>query len=112
MADKKNFKIIIVGGSIAGLTLANMLELNNIDFVLLEAYPKIAPQVGASFGLLPHGGRIFDQLGVFKTIQSKAPEVESFNFRNSKGVTIASHSGMKHSFNERLVPLSGDRTQI
>lgn len=101
MADKKPFKIVIIGGSVAGLTLANMLELNNIDFILLEAYPKIAPQVGASIGLLPHGNRILDQLGVFKTIQSKAPEVDRFNFRNSKGVTIAGHTGMKHSFNER-----------
>ncbi|CZR61768.1 related to hydroxylase [Phialocephala subalpina] len=101
MADKKPFKIIIIGGSVASLTLANMLELDNIDFVLLEAYPKIAPQVGASISLLPHGNRILGQLGVFKTIQPKASEVNRFKFRNSKGVTIAGHTGMRHSLNER-----------
>ncbi|KAJ5004109.1 FAD-dependent monooxygenase andE [Colletotrichum sp. SAR 10_66] len=38
------FKVIIVGGSVAGLTLANILERLGVDFALLEAYPEIAPQ--------------------------------------------------------------------
>lgn len=57
------FKVIIVGGSVAGLSLANMLEKFDIDYVLLEAYPTLAPQVGASIGLLPNGLRILDQIG-------------------------------------------------
>ncbi|KAL0765485.1 hypothetical protein CaCOL14_012234 [Colletotrichum acutatum] len=54
-------KIIIVGGSVAGLSLANMLERFDIDYTILEAYSEIAPQVGASIGLLPNGLRILDQ---------------------------------------------------
>jgi 2-polyprenyl-6-methoxyphenol hydroxylase-like FAD-dependent oxidoreductase len=34
-----------VGGGIAGPTLALMLERNGIDFVVLEAYGSIAPQL-------------------------------------------------------------------
>ncbi|KAB8268882.1 hypothetical protein BDV30DRAFT_230298 [Aspergillus minisclerotigenes] len=63
--SSKSFKVIIAGGSIAGLSLALMLEKNGIDFLVLEAYPSIAPQVGASIGLLPNGLRILDQLGCY-----------------------------------------------
>ncbi|KAF4126264.1 2-polyprenyl-6-methoxyphenol hydroxylase [Geosmithia morbida] len=62
------FKVVIVGGSIAGLSVANMLEKFDIEYVLLEAYPRIAPQVGASIGLLPSGFRILDQLGCYEAV--------------------------------------------
>ncbi|RAL63110.1 hypothetical protein DID88_004193 [Monilinia fructigena] len=101
MANDKPFKVVIIGGSVAGLVLGNMLQLNGIDFIILEAYPKIAPQVGASIGLLPNGNRILDQLGLFDTILGLAPPVEKFNFRNSKGERIAGHSGMRNSFVQR-----------
>ncbi|KXH64083.1 FAD binding domain-containing protein [Colletotrichum salicis] len=45
------FRVIIVGGSVSGLSLANMLERLDIDYTLLEAYPNIAPQVGATESL-------------------------------------------------------------
>ncbi|KAJ5192502.1 hypothetical protein N7449_008644 [Penicillium cf. viridicatum] len=60
----KHFKVVIVGGSVAGLSLANMLETVNIDYVILEAHEEIAPQVGASIRLMPNGLRILDQLGL------------------------------------------------
>ncbi|QPC74549.1 hypothetical protein HYE68_005301 [Fusarium pseudograminearum] len=68
------FKVIIVGGSVTGLTVANILECFNIDYVLLEAYPHIAPQVGASIGILPNGFRILDQLGCYEPIIDLAGE--------------------------------------
>ncbi|TGO47132.1 hypothetical protein BOTNAR_0542g00040 [Botryotinia narcissicola] len=101
MADKIPFRVVIIGGSVDGLVLGNMLQLNGIDFIILEAYPAIAPQVGASIGLLPNGNRILDQLGLFDKILGLAPPVEQFNFRNSKGERIAGHSGMRHSFEQR-----------
>ncbi|CCF44095.1 FAD dependent monooxygenase, partial [Colletotrichum higginsianum] len=66
------FKVIIVGGSISGLSLANMLERFGIDYVLLEGHSVIAPQLGASIGLLPAGLRILDQLGCYETIRELA----------------------------------------
>ncbi|KAL1625883.1 hypothetical protein SLS56_007122 [Neofusicoccum ribis] len=63
-------KVIIAGGSIAGLALANMLEKVGIDCVLLEAYSEIAPQVGASIGMWPYGLRILDQIGCYEPIRA------------------------------------------
>ncbi|KAI6762288.1 hypothetical protein HG531_002841 [Fusarium graminearum] len=68
------FKVIIVGGSVSGLSVANMLECFSIDYILLEAYPHIAPQVGASIGILPNGFRILDQLGCYEPIIDLAGE--------------------------------------
>ncbi|KAB8215643.1 hypothetical protein BDV33DRAFT_208103 [Aspergillus novoparasiticus] len=68
----KPFKVIIAGGSVAGLSLALMLEKNGIDFLVLEACPSIAPQVGASIGLLPNGLRILDQLGCYESVMEMA----------------------------------------
>lgn len=63
-------RVVIVGGSIAGLTLAHSLHHNNIDFVVLEARKEIAPQVGASIVVLPNGARILDQLGLYQDVAS------------------------------------------
>lgn len=69
------FKVVIVGGSVSGLSLANMLEIFDIDYVLLEAHASIAPQLGASIGLLPSGLRILDQLGCYDKIRELAGDV-------------------------------------
>ncbi|KAG9231787.1 hypothetical protein BJ875DRAFT_105864 [Amylocarpus encephaloides] len=61
-------RVVIVGGGVAGLTLAHCLHHNSIDFVLLEGRKEIAPQVGASIVVLPNGARILDQLGIFDHI--------------------------------------------
>ncbi|KAF7596495.1 hypothetical protein BBP40_001367 [Aspergillus hancockii] len=68
---KKNLRVIIVGGSIAGLTLAHSLQRCGIDFVVLEANDDIAPQVGASIGILANGARVLDQLGVFDDVSEE-----------------------------------------
>lgn len=65
------FRVIISGGGIAGLTLANALQHIDVDYILLEGRDEIAPQVGASIGILSNGGRIFDQLDCYETIRAR-----------------------------------------
>ncbi|KAJ0416307.1 hypothetical protein BJY00DRAFT_304207 [Aspergillus carlsbadensis] len=101
MGSTLDFKVVIAGGSITGLTLANMLQLYGIDFVVLEAYPDIAPQVGASIGILPYGNRILDQLGLFQGIMDLCPPVDSMHFRNETGNVIREFWGMDRSMRER-----------
>lgn len=62
---KSSFRVVIVGGGMAGLTLANTLQNADIDFVLLESRSVIDPQVGASIGMLPNGSRILDQVSCY-----------------------------------------------
>jgi 2-polyprenyl-6-methoxyphenol hydroxylase-like FAD-dependent oxidoreductase len=98
--SSKDVKVIIVGGSIAGLSLALMLEKNGIDFLVLEGYPSIAPQVGASIGVLPNGLRILDQLGCCNEVIAAAEyPVDKVTFRNSKGQTFWSFE----NFNQQMV---------
>lgn len=66
------FTVLIVGGSVSGLSLALMLEHFGIDYLLLEAHSTVAPQLGASLGLLPGGLRILDQLGCYEKIHNLA----------------------------------------
>ncbi|PVH81668.1 FAD/NAD(P)-binding domain-containing protein [Cadophora sp. DSE1049] len=55
MAGQKSsdrLRVIIVGGSISGLTLAHCLDLNhNVEYVVLEGRDDIHPEVGASITL-------------------------------------------------------------
>lgn len=57
------FKVIIVGGGVAGLTLSLTLAAAGIDYVLLEARQEFAPNSGASIAVFPNGARTLDQLG-------------------------------------------------
>ena len=60
------FQVIIVGGGVGGLTLANSLEKAKVDYILLESKNEVAPVVGASIALAPNGNRVLDQLGCCK----------------------------------------------
>ena len=68
IADKNPFRIIIAGGGIAGLTLANSLQRANIDYLLLEAREEVAPGAGASIAISANGGRILDQIGALDEV--------------------------------------------
>lgn len=99
-------KIIIVGGSVAGLSLANMLERFDIDYTILEAYSEIAPQVGASIGLLPNGLRILDQLGCYERLREAAGNYyHRVTFRDANGKPISSTPGptMSERMEKQLV---------
>ncbi|KAB8261873.1 hypothetical protein BDV32DRAFT_157866 [Aspergillus pseudonomiae] len=69
MCDKDHFRVVIVGGSVAGLTLAHCLEQAGINHVVLEKSPDLSPQAGASIGIIPNGARILDQLGLFDAVE-------------------------------------------
>jgi 2-polyprenyl-6-methoxyphenol hydroxylase-like FAD-dependent oxidoreductase len=61
-------RVIIVGGGVAGLTLASSLQRTNVQCVLLEARNEIAPLEGASIAINANGGRILDQIGALDDI--------------------------------------------
>lgn len=58
------FRVLIAGGGISGLTLANCLELAGIDYVLLEARDELTPFVGAGLCLNAGSAPLLEQLGI------------------------------------------------
>lgn len=87
----ENFKVAIVGGSVAGLALALHLEKLGIDYIVLEAYGEIAPQVGASIGLAPNGLKICQQLGFYDEVKDMSVSVADLVVRNGNGDIIWQH---------------------
>ncbi len=84
----EDFRVIIAGGGLAGLTLANALERAGIDYVLLEARAVIDPAVGASMGIMPNGCRILDQLGCFDDILDVTSPIRSSGSHTRSGELI------------------------
>ncbi|ROV93606.1 hypothetical protein VMCG_08112 [Cytospora schulzeri] len=112
---KRNFKVIIAGGSVAGLSLANMLEKHGIDYILLEAHGEIAPNIGASLGLFPNGMRILDQLGCFEAVSElKIPPFQGQHILDAEGQNLSVEYGMAEHFERRHGYLGGfvDRQQL
>lgn len=67
---ERPFKVLIAGGSITGLTLANALARAKIDFLLLESRGQIDPSVGAALTVPTNAMRILDQMGIYDDIRS------------------------------------------
>ncbi|KAL1853095.1 hypothetical protein Daus18300_011923 [Diaporthe australafricana] len=100
--SKKPFTVLIAGGGIAGLTLANMLEKIGVNYLILEGYREMAPQVGASIGILPNGCRVLDQIGMYDEIRKliDEPLFES-SLCSDEGRTISSYLGIGTQVNAR-----------
>lgn len=79
------FKVIIAGGSVGGLTLANALEKAGIDFELLEKR-DVAPQLGQSILMMPCTNLVHEQLGIEKPIREIAFPLEIREHYDAKGV--------------------------
>ena len=88
MSNKSNFKAIIVGGSVAGLTLAHAFDSAGIDYVLLEARDEIAPPFGATILMMPNGIRVLDQLGVYEAMKPFCQEFTTSIVQKSDGTFL------------------------
>ncbi|PYI24007.1 FAD/NAD(P)-binding domain-containing protein [Aspergillus violaceofuscus CBS 115571] len=75
-----DFKVLIAGGSLVGLTLAISLERAGIDYELFEK-EDFAPQLGASIGFYPKSNQLMDQLGIWSDIEKVVvPLRERYHF--------------------------------
>ncbi|EFY96953.2 FAD binding domain-containing protein [Metarhizium robertsii ARSEF 23] len=88
--SQRQFKVIIIGGSVTGLTLAHSLHKIGIDYVVLEKRDTVTPQEGASIGILPNGARILDQLGLYEAIEDEAPPLGATRIHFPDGFAFTS----------------------
>lgn len=104
MASGDTFRVIIAGGGIAGLTLANMLEKHDLDYLVLEGHSSIAPAVGASIGMFPNGLRILDQLGCYEPIKNIFGDDIPYNMsytRDKNGHVLSTINGISTKLEKR-----------
>lgn len=99
-----DFRVVIAGGSIAGLSLALALERAGVDFVVLEAHAQVAPQVGASIAVLPSGFRVLDQLGCYADVLGLVNcSIDNFIIRDAGGAKLIHVEHLEEHLMQRLV---------
>ncbi|KAJ9481899.1 hypothetical protein VN97_g11557 [Penicillium thymicola] len=86
--SKSEFQVIIVGGSIGGLTFAHCLQRAGIDHVVLEKASNPAPQIGASIGILPNGARVLDQLQLYELVEEHIEPLTTTTVRYPDGYSF------------------------
>ena len=107
------FRVVIVGGSIAGLTLAHALARAGIDYVILEARDDMAPRLGASIGIFSNGARILDQLGIFDTIEQHVDSLKYSQSWTGKGDLVFAGDAVSLLYPRTGYPISVvDRQKI
>ncbi|RCI09390.1 hypothetical protein L249_3726 [Ophiocordyceps polyrhachis-furcata BCC 54312] len=107
--SREQLKVIIVGGSITGLTLAHCLHRIGVDYTILEKRAEVVLQEGASVGIMPNGARILHQLGLYTAIEKAAASLgasdlcfpDGFTFRSTYPARMLEHFGYPISFMER-----------
>lgn len=107
MSGGSDFRVVIAGASIAGLSLALALERAGVDFVVLEAHPSVAPQVGASIAVLPSGARVLDQLGCYADVAGLVScSTDNFIIRDAGGEKLIHIENLEEHLVQRFVALS------
>ncbi|KAF9191658.1 hypothetical protein BGZ51_006877 [Haplosporangium sp. Z 767] len=81
MPSASNVRVIIVGGGIGGLSLANMFEKAGISYIILEKATRIRA-LGSSLGLDASSLPVIEQLGLLPDFYNASSPVRHFNFYN------------------------------
>ncbi|PYI00408.1 FAD/NAD(P)-binding domain-containing protein [Aspergillus sclerotiicarbonarius CBS 121057] len=91
-----HYQVVIVGGGIAGLTLALAFERLGIRYALLEARESLEPDygAGAGVGLQPNGLRILDQLGLLEEIEQHTLPLETWMSLDANGKLLSTSRTM------------------
>lgn len=68
MDDPVQFRAVIAGGGLIGLTAAHVFSKVGIDFVVLEKHDTVFTSQGTELAVWPQTMRLFDQLGLLETV--------------------------------------------
>lgn len=91
---QQHYEVAIVGGGIAGVTLALIFEKLNISYTLLEARDTLESDRGAGIGLQPNGLRILDQLGLIEEIEKVTIPLRKWYSYDAEGNLMSDSSAM------------------
>ncbi len=93
--DSYHTDIVIIGGGLAGLTLAHALKECDYQITILEAQPNIAQAQADSRALaLSYGSRLLlERLGIWRAIEKEATSIETVHVTQSpQKETLLTHS--------------------
>src|SRR5215813_13229763 len=77
-------RILIVGGGIAGLTLATVLHRRGLDAVTIERNARWDP-VGGGIAVQPNAMRVLQQLGIAANVKQAGAVIRRWLFRDQVG---------------------------
>jgi 2-polyprenyl-6-methoxyphenol hydroxylase-like FAD-dependent oxidoreductase len=80
-------RALVIGGGIAGPTLALFLKRAGIEPCVFEAYPR-AEEVGGGFQIAPNGLRVLADLGLADALLREGSPSGDMAFRNHRGRDI------------------------
>ncbi len=88
----ENLNILIVGAGVAGLTCANLLKNQGMDAFIIEREPSQSFNAsGYMLGLLPLGGRVFNQINLRDQYFRNSIQMDLYNVHSSSGSLIRSY---------------------
>ncbi|OQE00300.1 hypothetical protein PENVUL_c054G07904 [Penicillium vulpinum] len=99
MPTSRPFRVIIIGGGVAGLLASHCLQKAGIDHVVLERRAEVAPEEGASIAIYPHGVRILHQLGILEAAKRVCVPCDRWWSRRPDGKAIM-NNGFFHYVKE------------
>ena len=88
--DRK-LRVLIVGGGVAGLTLAALLEQRGLEPTVVEQAPSYG-DVGYVIVLWPSGSKILKGLGLYKDLLEVGIKFSKYNIRNDNNQILHSYS--------------------
>jgi len=86
MNNKKH--IAIIGGGIAGLTFARMMQQSNYECSVFEKKEKFN-EVGAAISIFPNALCVMDELGILPEILSNSGRIEKIYLKTQKGSILS-----------------------
>lgn len=85
---KEKFKVLIIGGGIAGPALALALKQAGIASGVFEAYPY-GEGIGGGFNIAPNGMNVLASLGVAQQLMARTTSTRRSIFKDERGRELA-----------------------
>ncbi|KAF9349586.1 hypothetical protein BGX26_012127 [Mortierella sp. AD094] len=98
ISHRKNLnttKAIIVGGGIAGLSLALMMELAGIEYEILERFTGNEVEVGAALILGPPVLRLMEQMGLLEVVEKESKPCSGTTIVDTEGRKLGRFEGLQ-----------------
>ncbi len=80
--------VLIIGGGIAGSSLALLLHQAGISSAVYEAYPQ-AENIGGGLQIAPNGMRVLERIGMAARLLTQGVAAEELSFENRSGTVLA-----------------------